>query len=246
VANARNAGVRAASGAFIAFLDDDQVAQPRWLSELMRVQEATRADVVFGPVNAKVSPRGNRHRDFLEDFFSRDPAHDEGLIRTWYGCGCSLIRRAALPSESPFSPDRNETGGEDDLLFESLKARRGRFAWAPTAYVFETPDAARMTLSYTLRRAFAAGQGPAARAWAERPRKHGAIARLMLAGLAQTVYFGLGSLAGVIARAERRAFSYRRLAEALGRLFWFPGLRPRFYGASRLPKDLNLTDQMAA
>jgi succinoglycan biosynthesis protein ExoM len=76
VANARNAGVRAASGQFIAFLDDDEVAQPLWLSELMRVQGATRADVVFGPVNAKlVSPR-NRHRDFFEDFFSRDPDHD--------------------------------------------------------------------------------------------------------------------------------------------------------------------------
>jgi glycosyltransferase involved in cell wall biosynthesis len=246
VANARNAGVRAASGAFIAFLDDDQAAQPRWLSELMRVQAATRADVVFGPVNAKVAPPGGRHRDFFEDFFSRDPANEEGLIRTWHGCGCSLIRRGVLPSDSPFSPERNETGGEDDLLFETLKAKRAKFAWAPTAYVFETPDPERVTLNYTLRRAFAAGQGPAIRAWTATPRNHKAVAWQMLAGLVQSILHAAAALIGFAARTGRRAFAYRRLAGSLGRLLWFPAIRPRFHGASRLPKDLKLTEQMAA
>jgi glycosyltransferase involved in cell wall biosynthesis len=244
VANARNAGVRAASGKLIAFLDDDEVAQPRWLSELLRVQAATKADVVFGPVNARIAPSQKRHRDFFEDFFSRDPDHDEGLIRKYYGCGCSLIRRAALPSDSPFSAERNEIGGEDDLLFESLKAKRARFAWAPTAYVFETPDPARVTLKYTLRRAFAYGQGPATRAWAARNRR--AVAWWMLVGLAQTLVYGAAALVCFAAKTERRAFAYRRLAEGLGKLLWFPSLKPRFYGASRLPKDLQLTEQMAA
>jgi hypothetical protein len=246
VANARNAGVRAASGTFIAFLDDDEVAQPRWLSELVRVQAAAKADVVFGPVNAKVAPPGNRHRDFFEDFFSRDPAHDEGPIKTWYGCGCSLVRRSVLPSDSPFSPERNETGGEGEFLFEALKAKRARFAWAPTAYVFETPDPARLSLHYTLRRAFAAGQGRAIRAWAATPRNGKAVAWSMLSGLAQTVFQGVAALTGFALRSERRAFAYRRLAEGVGKLLWFPAIRPRFFGASRLPKDLKLTEQMAA
>jgi glycosyltransferase involved in cell wall biosynthesis len=246
VANARNAGVRAASGKFIAFLDDDEVAQPRWLSELLRVQAATRADVVFGPVNARLEPSPKRHRDFFEDFFSRDPDHDEGLIRSYYGCGCSLIRRAALPSDSPFSAERNEIGGEDDLMFETLKAKRAKFAWAPTAYVFEAPDPARVTLKYTLRRAFAFGQGPATRAWSASPRRHGAVAWWMLVGLAQTLFHGVGALIAFAAKTERRAFAYRRLAEGLGKLLWFPSMKPRFYGASRLPKDLQLTEQMAA
>jgi glycosyltransferase involved in cell wall biosynthesis len=246
VANARNAGVRAASGKFIAFLDDDEVAQPRWLSELMRVQAATRADVVFGPVNTKLAPTHKRHRDFFEDFFSRDPDHEEGLIRTYYGCGCSLIRREALPSDSPFSAERNEIGGEDDLLFETLKAKKARFAWAPTAYVFETPDPTRLTLKYTLRRAFALGQGPVARAWRSRPRKSKAVAWRMLVGFGQAIVYGTASLVCFAAKTQRRAVAYRRLAEALGKLFWFPSLKQRFYGASRLPKDLKLTESMAA
>lgn len=246
VANARNAGVRAASGKFIAFLDDDEIAQPRWLSELLRVQSETTADVVFGPVNAKLAESHKRHREYFEDFFSRDPDHDEGRINAYYGCGCCLIRRAALPSDSPFSPERNEIGGEDDLLFETLKSKRAKFAWAPTAYVFETPEPARVTLKYTLRRAFAFGQGPATKAWVSTPRKKRVIAGWMLVGLGQTLVYGVAALVGFVGKTERRAFAYRRLAEGLGKLLWFPSLKPRFYGASRLPKDLQLTEQMAA
>ena len=42
VANARNAGLRAARGDMIAFLDDDEIAPEAWLAELLRVQRATR------------------------------------------------------------------------------------------------------------------------------------------------------------------------------------------------------------
>ncbi len=70
------------------------------------------------------------------------------------------MRRAALPSAEPFSAERNEIGGEDDLLFQAMEARGARFAWAPGAFVWETPEPSRVTLAYTLKRAFAYGAGP--------------------------------------------------------------------------------------
>ncbi|MFY8155107.1 MAG: glycosyltransferase family 2 protein, partial [Hyphomicrobiales bacterium] len=113
VANARNAGLRVAHGDLIAFLDDDEIAPPSWLGALLRVQKHSGADVVFGPVRTKLSEPPSDHRDYFEAFFARDAHHAEGAIRTYYGCGCSLMRRAALPSPEPFSASRNEIGGED-------------------------------------------------------------------------------------------------------------------------------------
>src|SRR5262249_45375236 len=51
VASARNASLRGASGAdWIAFVDDDELPEERWLDVLLRVQRETGADVVTGPV----------------------------------------------------------------------------------------------------------------------------------------------------------------------------------------------------
>lgn len=236
VANARNAGVRASRGAFIAFLDDDEIAPDAWLSELMRVQRACAAEVVFGPVRTRLSAPPREHEDYFNAFFARDPRHDEGLITDVYGCGCSLIRRAALPSAAPFSESRNEIGGEDDLLFQTLKSAGARFAWAPRAWVWETPEPSRVTLAYTLRRAFAYGQGPATSAWTGPRRDLTAIAFWMCVGVVQSVARGAVALGAYVGKTRRRAFAYRRFAESVGKVLWFPAIKPRFYGVAKLRK----------
>src|SRR5262249_31641540 len=52
IPQARNASLLAALGRvdWIAFADDDEVADPRWLDALLRAQLASGADVVSGPV----------------------------------------------------------------------------------------------------------------------------------------------------------------------------------------------------
>lgn len=234
VANARNAGLRAARGELIAFLDDDEIAPPDWLAELLRVQRAHKADAVFGPVRTKLASPPRDHEAYFNAFFARDPGHAEGPISIFYGCGCSLIRRASLPSAEPFSAARNEIGGEDDLLFQTMEAAGAIFAWAPKAWVSETPEPSRVTLAYTLRRAFAYGQGPATKAWTGPKRDIPAIGYWMLVGVAQASVYSALAMIAYAAKASHRAFIYRKFAEGLGKMLWFPIIKPRFYGAATL------------
>jgi succinoglycan biosynthesis protein ExoM len=207
----------AATGALIAFLDDDEEAPPGWLAALIAAQKTFNADVVFGPVRGRAPEGPLAHRAYLEDFFSRTGPAEAGVIADYYGCGCSLVRRAALVDPAaPFSIARNQYGGEDDLLFGDMKAAGARFAWAPDAWVWEDPAADRLSLAYALTRAFAYGQGPTFHCATASPPDVTGVARWMLVGF----------------QTPRRAFALDRVARALGKVFWWGPFKLRFYGVS--------------
>jgi succinoglycan biosynthesis protein ExoM len=231
VANARNAAMAVAQGELIAFLDDDEEAPPGWLAALLDAQARFDADVVFGPVRARAPADVVEHRAYLERFFSRVGPAQAGVIAGYYGCGDSLIRRAALPDpRRPFSEARNHTGGEDDLLFGHMKAVGARFAWAPAAFVYEDPAPERLSLDYAIRRAFAYGHGPTAHCAASLPPDWPGVARWMAIGLGQAAFFGLLALVQWLTRAPGRAFSLDKAARGLGKTLWWGPFRIRFYG----------------
>jgi hypothetical protein len=104
--------------------------------------------VVFGPVRARAPAGVTAHRDYLERFFSREGPAEAGIIDHYYGCGDSLLRRAALPDPvAPFAVERNHIGGEDDMLFGHMQAGGARFAWEPAAWVWEDPVPDRLSLT---------------------------------------------------------------------------------------------------
>ncbi|MCW5725489.1 MAG: glycosyltransferase family 2 protein [Maricaulaceae bacterium] len=231
VASARNAGVAAARGGLIAFLDDDETAPPGWLDALLAARAAHDADVAFGPVRTRLPDAVTAHRDYFSAFFARTGPAQSGVIEKPFGCGNSLLRRAALPDpKAPFDPACDESGGEDDLLFAQMGARGARFAWAAEAWVWEAPDAARLTLAYALRRAFAYGQGPSEACAAAKPPQLAQLAFWMLVGFGQAAVYGL--LAGPmwLLRLPGRAKMLDRAARGAGKLFWFPPFTQRFYG----------------
>lgn len=233
VANARNAALAKAGGGLIAFLDDDEEAPPTWLAQLLAIQADVKADVVFGPVRGRVPQTITRHRAYLETFFSRQGPGTSGLIEDYYGCGNSLLRRAALPDpHAPFSAIRNHTGGEDDLLFGQMKAEGARFAWAAEAFVWEDPVPARLSLAYTIRRAFAYGQGPPAACAAATPPNYRGLLFWMSQGLVQAGVFGFIAAFKGLTRAPDFAFTLDRAARGLGKTLWWGPFKIEFYGRS--------------
>mgnify|MGYP006864740662 FL=1 len=143
-----------------------------------------------------------------------------------------MLFRSLRDPKQPFSAVRNHIGGEDDLLFGQMKADGARFAWAAEAFVWEDPVPARLTLDYTIRRAFAYGQGPSAACAAADPPNWAGLAFWMAQGLVQASVFGL--LAGLkwIARAPSFAATLDRAARGLGKTLWWGPFKIEFYGRS--------------
>ncbi|TGY87793.1 glycosyltransferase [Marinicauda algicola] len=233
VANARNAGFAAARGRHIAQLDDDESASPDWLQRLMETRERLDAPVVFGPVAAQAPQAGALRRAYVTRLYSRSGPGADSVLTKPYGCGNSLIDRAAapLPAE-PFDPATNETGGEDDLLFARLAARGTRFAWSARAHVVEHVDPRRARWAYLMARSFAYGQGPSqACVTGERVRPL-RLAAWMGIGAAQMAVFGAAALPARLAGAEAAAACLDRAVQGAGKVLWMDAFGPRFYGAA--------------
>lgn len=237
VANVRNAGVAAASGELIAFLDDDEIAPPGWLSTLVEAMSRFEADAAFGAVRTLLPERQTAHRAYFERFFAREGPTEARVIPGAYGCGNSLVRKAALPGSAPFSPARNRSGGEDDLMFAAMKAAGARFAWAPDAWVWEAPEHSRVSLRYTMLRAFAYGQGPCSAAAAQGGASRLLIPVLMASGAAQAAAFALVAVGDWLTRSPELPFSVDRAARGVGKVLWFSPFKISFYGqGARAPR----------
>ena len=71
ISHARNAGVAASRGVYVAFLDDDETASPHWLASLLWTMRACEADIVVGPIRAHF-PVGMAVSDYAQQVYNRD------------------------------------------------------------------------------------------------------------------------------------------------------------------------------
>lgn len=237
VANARNHAVSLAKGAFIAFLDDDEVAKPNWLADLIATQATTNADVVFGPIEARLPDDAAEPRSYFKAFFSRVLDGESRLIDKPYGCGNSLLKReTVLRGPTPFNPSTNETGGEDDLLWHDVRTWGGTFAWAKDAWVYEDVPSSRASWAYLTKRAFAYGHNTTAQWYDGAQRSYPQVAYSMVRGTLQALAMAPVSLILWVAHHEKRAWAFDKMMRGLGKVLWFGPFKVGFYGAAAQKK----------
>mgnify|MGYP000881255348 CR=1 FL=1 len=153
---ARNACLDAATGDFIAFVDDDEVVGRDWIRALVEQAHATGAAAVLGPVRAIYTPSAPAW--MVEgDFHSTLPVFVNGEIRTGYTCNV-LVRWDPPFRDVRFDPALGRSGGEDTDFFNRLVAFGGMIAFAPDAKVEEPVPADRATMSWLVRRRLRFGQ----------------------------------------------------------------------------------------
>ncbi|MEW5423509.1 glycosyltransferase family 2 protein [Amorphus sp. 3PC139-8] len=238
VATARNAGLAAATGDLVGFLDDDCTAAPDWLATRIACLEATEADAAFGPRLAHLERVPERDADWFVTRFSQDLGFNDGSpvegLCDYLPLPGSLYRRArCFPEADTFDQRLDQTGGEDILMFKRLAAAGRRLVWCDEAPVIEHVPATRLTHAYVWRRRYADGRVRCLVPSLLKPPHRREIAIQMAKGLAQLALAGPIALAGRVTGAwpnEPTAIAM----SGLGKLTWWRGTGPRLYGAGHV------------
>lgn len=235
VANARNKAMSVVTTNLVAFLDDDQSAPETWLEQLLDHYATYPASVTFGPVETRLPDPTILHREYFERFFARLPDLETGYTDQSFGCGNALIDFSLIDGKAPwFDVAMNEIGGEDDRLFERVRDSDGTFAWAADAVVYEHPPEKRIHLRYTLKRAFAYGQGPVTMARMAQPTQYLEIAKWMAVGSVKASFHGALWLFQLAIRHPKRAYQLDEAIRGAAKVFWFVDFK--FYGQAMLEK----------
>jgi glycosyltransferase involved in cell wall biosynthesis len=150
VACARNRGIAEARGTWIAFFDDDQVAHPCWLKELLAQARRTGARCVGGGIQLLLPPGSPEIppgpcRALLGE--STCPSERRYNRRWSPGAGNLMLHRSVFEQVGVFDENLREAGEDADLFARMYTA--GIEGWyAPAAIGYHVIPAYRLTEKY--------------------------------------------------------------------------------------------------
>ena len=160
ISRARNRAVAEARAELIAFIDDDEIAEPDWLITLHKALREHAADAVFGPVLhrfVKPPPQWLVDLDFFDypvpDTGSVVPVH---LLRS----GNVLFRKTSAGKLTHlFDENLGLSGGEDTDFFTRMSTAGGKMIAVQEAVVYETVPTERMGIEWLTQRQYRVGIG---------------------------------------------------------------------------------------
>lgn len=158
IALARNRGVAEAlrrGATLVAFIDDDEVADPGWLAGLLEARRRFGADATVGrvsPVLPSDAPAWAREGGFFQP-----PRHPTGTLLDTGQTHNALVTADLLRGPAPFDPAFGISGGEDSAFFSTRRRAGARLVFVDEAVVEERIPATRLRAGWVLRRAFRVG-----------------------------------------------------------------------------------------
>lgn len=160
IAAARNRCVGSAEGAeLLAFVDDDEWVDARWLRHLLDTQALVDADLTGGPDVAVIEPGAPRWVAMGPLFTRRD--HPTGPYDAALGtlATSNLLIRLSIRNVlgDLFSDAYGLSGGSDRELTLRAADAGLRLAWSNEAVVYEAVDPRRLTVRWALRRGYRVG-----------------------------------------------------------------------------------------
>ena len=178
---ARNACLEASDADWIAFIDDDELADPDWLVALIAEAQASGADAVFGPARAIYATQAPAWM-VAQDYHSNLPETRGGEVLTGHTCNALLRWADTNWYHERFDLARGQTGGEDTEFFFRLHRLGARYAVAWEAVVHEEVTPERLTYDWLRTRKYRSGQSYAVSATSTAARlKLGTLAALKAA-----------------------------------------------------------------
>jgi glycosyltransferase involved in cell wall biosynthesis len=239
VVHARNAGVAAAQGTYILFLDDDEIPCRNWLSAFKSHAELD-CTVAFGRIITRYAVVPDpKIKPMLDRIFNRDYALQDNADITAYhaelGTGNSMFHKErCFPKPNPFDDQFNRIGGEDVWLIKGLVKQGVALSWVPDAKVEELVPENRMTLEYLKLRRYNQGRLRCLfhykhHKWADSIQ----VSKWMAVGVLQTIGYGLLYIFSTISNNSKKAHYDIQIQGGIGKLFWWKNKDINFYGGDQ-------------
>lgn len=218
VAAARNRGVREAHGEWIAFFDDDQIADSDWLYELRRGVLEKQCRIVGGAVHLLLPEGCERDLDPFcrmllgESKWSETPQQYNHRLNP--GAGNLMVEKAIFEEVGLFNEALRR--GEDTDLYRRTRAA-GMTAWyLPEAIIHHmTPDE-RLTPAYLLKLSRNMGDLLAQHEWNTRSTFAAAATWFAKAVRATGVYWPQRQVARLLGRSEAALGAQCKLSLSAG------------------------------
>ncbi|MGX9418463.1 glycosyltransferase family 2 protein [Vibrio sp. WJH972] len=151
---ARNQCIENANGEWVAFLDDDEVADSEWLVNLLQTATDHDADIAWGQVVSLYYPETPEW--IIEGGFFERTIHETGKVLSTCAANSTLVKRSAI-NDQRFDLSYGLSGGEDSEFFNRLHLNGAKIVYCKEAKVSEYIEHNRLNIEFLKARKYRIG-----------------------------------------------------------------------------------------